>query len=128
MEWIWKRLALRSYRRKLGPALVKRYGRERHYTVNQVRKTAETLGLNTDYLCYAYADYCSESEFDIHHASIGEACDWGAMREELDSSWGVGDSHVLGDHGGDHGGHYDYGHVDDGGHHHGGGYDGDGHH
>jgi uncharacterized protein DUF6559 len=127
LRWIRKRLALRGYRRKLGPSLVKRYGRERYYTVNQVRVTVEKLGLNTDYICYAFADFCSREDFDAHHASTGEACDWAAMREELTSSWGIGDHHH---HAADHGyddGHHDY-HHDDGGHHDGGFHDGGGHH
>ena len=123
LRWIRKRLALRSYRRKLGPALVARYGRERHYTVHQVRATADKLGLATAYLCFAYADYCSHYDFDAHHRSTGEACDWAEMRHELASSWGVGHHHDFGaNHGfgehhadGDHDGHGHHGH-DHGGH------------
>ncbi len=122
IRWLQKRLALRRYRRELGPSLVARYGRERHYTVNQVRKTAEVLGLNTDYLCYAYADYCSRADFDAHHASTGETCDWEAMREEIASSWGVGHHALAGHHGHQHDDHADHGAHHHHDHHHGGGH------
>src|SRR6476646_10246817 len=107
LRWFLQKLALRSYRRKLGPALIRRYGRELHYTVAQVRKTAETLGLNRDWLCYAYADYCSRDDFDAHHAATGETCSWTEMRHELSTSWGIG-HHVAQSH--HHGGHDHHGH------------------
>ncbi len=126
-RWIQKRLALRSYRRRLGPALAKRYGREPHYTVAQIRVTADQLRLDTRFMCYAFADYCSQDAFDAHHAATGEACDWAAMRHELGSMWGIGEHHAAGhfDPTADHG-YFDHGH--DVGHdtgHHGGG---DGYH
>jgi hypothetical protein len=127
LGWIRKRLTLRSYRRKLGPALVKRYGRERFYSVNQIRTTVDKLGLNTDYICYAYAEYCTRDDFDAHHVSTGEACDWTEMREEWSSSWGVGDHHYSVS---EHGGHYGDSHHHDDSYdgHHGGGHDGGHHH
>ena len=124
---IRKWMALRSYRRKLAPKLVERYGRSRHYSVAQVRVTAEQLGLNMDFLCYAYAGFCEREAFDEHHAALGEVCDFVTMREEvsaalhdvgvLDASshhasaiyghghghHGAGDPH---DHGGVGGGHH----------------------
>ena len=121
-RWIQKRLALRSYRKQLGPALVRRYGREKSYTVNQVRVTAETLGMNMDFVCYALAEYCAQDAFDAHHAAAGEHCDWTGMRQEIEASWGVGHHHAT-EHGfGDsHHGADDGGHHHDGGHHDGGG-------
>ena len=94
-KWIRKRLALRSYRRKLGPALLARYGRAKHYSVNQIRVTADKLGLDTDYICYAYACFSERAAFEEHHVMLGESCDWGAMRSEVLQSPFGNESHPL---------------------------------
>ena len=86
-----KRLAIRSYVRKLGPALRRRYGRQHHYTPEQVRRTASLTSVNTDYLCYAYCIYCSREAFELHHRQTGEPCNYDAMRTE------VGAGHFRGD-------------------------------
>jgi hypothetical protein len=120
LSWIRRRLALRRYRRRLGPALVRRYGRERHYTINQVRATVDTLGLDTSYVCYAFAAFCEQAAFEAHHAALGEVCDWATMHHAatahhvVDYS-GVDHSfdHEIGDHLGDF--HHHPGHD---GHHH----------
>jgi hypothetical protein len=130
-RWIRQKLALRSYRGRLGKALVARYGREKRYTVNQVRATVEKLGLDADYICYAYAAYCERSDFDAHHAAIGESCDWAEMRDEMASSHGFSPSEHFagGDHVYDHHHHHDVGdhhHGDWGGGHD--GHSGGGHH
>lgn len=83
INWIQKHLALRSYRRKLRPALVRRYGRGRHYSINQVRVTCELLGLDVRFLCYAYAAFCEPGEFTDYHEALGLSCDRDAMREVL---------------------------------------------
>jgi len=49
--------AVADYIRKLGPALVKRYGGSDQYTVKQIEKTAKTLGLEKKYTPYAIAMY-----------------------------------------------------------------------
>jgi uncharacterized membrane protein YgcG len=78
-----KRLAIRSYVRKLGPALQRRYGRKRYYTPEEVRRAARDTGVNTDYLFYGYSLYCSRGAFDEHHRETGEHCDYDAMRAEV---------------------------------------------
>jgi hypothetical protein len=132
LRWFHKRRALRSYRRKLAPELIARYGHQPQYSIKQVQLTAHELKLDPDYLCYAFADFCSLPDFDAYHAAMGQACDWEAMRHELDHTWGLG-HHPLatvdldaGHH--DAGDHHDVG-IDPG--HHGGdfgGFDGGGHH
>lgn len=98
---IKKHLAIRSYRNKLGPWLERNYGWRATYSPKQVRSGASTLNLATDSLCYAYAMFCSRSDFEAHHAASGEACDYDAMLSEVSAieSSGGGDSH-----GGDSGG------------------------
>jgi len=49
--------AISGYLRKLGPALLKRYGSTDQYTVKQVEKTIRALGLEQQYIPYAIAMY-----------------------------------------------------------------------
>ena len=49
--------AIDDYINKLGPALLKRYGGARQYTVKQVEKTVKSLGLEKQYIPYAIAMY-----------------------------------------------------------------------
>jgi hypothetical protein len=143
LRWIRKRLALRAYRRRLGPALVGRYGKQETYSVDQVRETAAAEQLNLDYVCYGYAAFCHRDDFSAHHTAIGQVCDWQAMREEIGwwhvdpaqhfehghehhggDGWGGHDTHH---HDGTHD-HHDVHHHDGGGGFDGGGFDGGGHH
>ena len=81
-SWIQKRRAIRRYRRRLGSALRRRYGREQHYTPEQVESTVVTKGLGIDFLCFALAMYCSRESFNAYHAARGEVCDYDAMRSD----------------------------------------------
>jgi hypothetical protein len=155
LRWIRKRLALRAYRRRLGPALVRKYGKRTTYSIDQVRETAAAERLNLDYVCYGYAAFCSSDTFSSHHEAIKQVCDWQAMREEI--GWWYADPAEHFDHGHRHDqvggwGGYDTHHAhahdphdtqhhhdahhhdsgsgfDGGGHHDGGsGFDGGGHH
>jgi hypothetical protein len=78
-----KWLAIRSYAKRLGADLRKRYGKRKNYTSGQVKRTAELGGYNLDYLCYALCMYCSLGEFSDYHRATGEACDYAAMRSEV---------------------------------------------
>jgi len=49
--------ASQDYIKKLGPALLKRYGGAEQYTVKQVEKTVRSLGLEPKYIPYAIAMY-----------------------------------------------------------------------
>jgi hypothetical protein len=80
-----RRQAIRAYRRRLGPALRKRYGRQTTYTPGQVRRTAYEIGCPTWDLCYAYSMYCSPEVFEAHHAAMGVQCDYDSMRAEVGS-------------------------------------------
>jgi hypothetical protein len=111
-RYLKKRRAIRSYRTKLATKLRQRYGREKHYSPEQVRSAAVDSSVSVDWLCYAYALYCTQEAFDEHHRVVGEQCDYVAMRGELMNVTGVsegelsafdvssGDSFDLGDFGG----------------------------
>jgi len=87
-----KRRAMRAYRRQLGVKLRKRYGREKHYTPEQVRTTAISSNLGVDYLCFALAMYCDRDAFDAYHLAEGEACDYDAMRADIGNTYFGGDA------------------------------------
>jgi hypothetical protein len=122
-SYLRKRRALRRFRRELGPALRRRYGRERFYTPEQVRRTANDQGIGNDHICFAYAMYCDRESFDAHHRAAGEDCDYVAMRADLgidhaatshdviDAGWLVASS----DSSCDSGGSFDGGGFDGGG-------------
>jgi hypothetical protein len=109
---IKKRLAIRSYRKKLGPWLEQQYGWRANYSPAQVRSGASTLGLATDPLRYAFAMFCTRSDFDAHHAATGESCDYDAMQAEVSSIDSSGD---MGGGGGDSGGGWSESFGDSGG-------------
>jgi hypothetical protein len=111
MNWVGKRLALRSYRRKLGPALRKRYGHQLSYTIDQVVATINSLNLSGGHLRYAHAYFCSELDYVAHHAPSSSALDWAQLRDEMATWWSSdqahdasgGDSHDSSECGGDDG-------------------------
>jgi hypothetical protein len=53
-----RRRALGDYIRRLGPALLRRYGFSDCYTVRQVKVTVKSLGLDPDHVADAIALYC----------------------------------------------------------------------
>ena len=122
---IRRRLAIRSYHKKLGPYLRKHFGWRVNYTPKEVRSGASALGLSVSDVCYAYAMFCTPSDFATHHASTGEHCDYTTMHAET-MSLGTGyQSDGSSSLGHDSGGHHNHHSVPDfGGHDSGGGYDG----
>src|SRR5689334_4352109 len=87
---IRRRLAIRSYRNKLGPYLEKQFGWRVNYTPKEVRSGASALGLSIDeLLCFAYAMFCTRGDFAAHHAETGEHCDYATMHAET-QSFGTG--------------------------------------
>ena len=88
-RWIKKRRALRAYKTTLAIKLRARYGRETHYTPEQVKRCATDAGVSTGFLCFAFAIYCDRDTFDAYHRAEGEACDYDAMRVEVGALHGL---------------------------------------
>lgn len=74
-----KKQAVASYITKLGPALQDKYGKQDHYTPDQIRETALQQALSIDYVCWAYVLYASVDDFNRIHTAAGEVCDYTAM-------------------------------------------------
>ena len=88
-RWFRKRRALRAYKTTLATKLRARYGRETHYTPDQVRSCASDAGLSMAFVCFAIAMYCDRAGFDTYHLEHGEVCDYAAMRAEAGTTLGL---------------------------------------
>ena len=118
--------AIRSYVRRLGPELVRRFGKKRYYTPEQVPAAVRRGGFSEADICYAYSMFCSREAFNEHHAQVGETCNFDAMRAEVAESHFGGNTefepasvihHAESFSDSAHGGYDDGGHHDAGGHH-----------
>ena len=81
----FKKRAIRKYIKTLRSELPKRYGKSKHYTEGQIRRTVSDLNLNNKYIYYALAMYMTEklySQFpDI--SSLSGMSDYITMRNEI---------------------------------------------
>ena len=89
---IMRRHSIRLYARRLGPLLARRYGYSRQYTGKQIRQTVTSAGMPIAYICFAYAMFMSQKDFDALHRQLGETCDYQAMRQEVAEQHFSGDS------------------------------------
>ena len=86
----WK--ALRSYKARLPPLLVERYGRERHYTPPQVLTTIKLHRLSERFAPYACAMFCSKrgyADFIANHVPKSEIF-VPPLDDSLISIWAMG--------------------------------------
>ena len=90
-----KNKAIKSYIKKLGRDLSRRYGRSKLYTSGQVERTIHEEGYNWRHICYAHALYTSFEQFNNWHEERGETCDYGAMREEVSTQFFGGNISVI---------------------------------
>lgn len=72
--------------RSLGSRLAKRYGAKHFYTVDEVRAGLRDLAIKTDWHCWGFALFCSPDVFAAYHRSIGEVCDYAAMKADMVSA------------------------------------------
>ena len=113
-RWWNRRRALRLFRWRLGPALVRRYGRAATYTPKQIRRTVNAIGLADVDLRLAYAMFTDRRSFAALQAQSGESWEYSSMLAAVHSS----SSHEYTCH--HDSGHHGHAHHDaGGGHHHG---------
>lgn len=72
--------------RLVGGDLLKNYGRKKFYSVQEVKDANKRQGIGLDFACWSHATFNSHSDFDAYHESIGETCDYVAMKGEMLSS------------------------------------------
>ncbi len=70
----------------VGNDLVKHYGKKRYYTVQEVKEANRRQNIHLDFGCWSHATFNTHSDFDQYHQSIGESCDYAAMKSEMLSS------------------------------------------
>lgn len=78
-----KRLAIRTYAKRLGRLLRTRYGLQENYTSAQVKGLLKEWDYSTRYDSYGLAMYCSFADFVDYHRAMGENCNYEAMRSEI---------------------------------------------
>jgi hypothetical protein len=65
---------------------MRHYGRKPYYTVREVKDANARQGISVDFTCWSHAAFNSHQDFDDYHQSIGESCDYVAMKAEMLSS------------------------------------------
>ncbi|MDQ3287409.1 MAG: hypothetical protein M3Q42_03965 [Pseudomonadota bacterium] len=69
--------------KRVGDDLVRRHGKRKFYTVDQVRAANRRNDISLDVGCWSHALFNSHEDFDRLHAAAGEACDYLAMKKEM---------------------------------------------
>jgi macrodomain Ter protein organizer (MatP/YcbG family) len=70
----------------VGDDLVRHHGKKHFYTVQQVKDANRRNNIDLDFACWSHAAFNTRSDFDSYHESIGESCDYAAMKSEMLSS------------------------------------------
>ena len=76
---------------RVGNDLLKHYGKKKRYTVNEVMWANERQGVPLDFACWSHAIFNSHADFDAYHESIGESCNYAAMKADMLSAVSTAD-------------------------------------
>jgi hypothetical protein len=76
----------RAFGKAVGDELLKRHGKQRFYSVEQVNNAVRRLDYPIDWSCWAFSLYTSPLEFRTYHDYLGEACDYGEMKAQMFSA------------------------------------------
>lgn len=76
----------RAQVKRVGDDLVKNYGKKHFYSVQEVKEANRRSNISPDFGCWSHATFNTHSDFDDFHQSIGEQCDYVAMKGEMLSS------------------------------------------
>ena len=80
---IKQRLAIKSYIMELSLELFSRFGKKHYYTIDQVTQTVQRAGLKTAYLAFAYALFCSRSDFRRYYKPLKVRCTYEGLRAKV---------------------------------------------
>jgi Family of unknown function (DUF6559) len=80
LRLIKQRLAIRSYVWKLSQELLRRFGKKKFYTREEVTRAAKKSHLSTAFIAYAHAIFCTRPEFDAHYGPLQVACTYDDLR------------------------------------------------
>lgn len=70
----------------VGNDLVRHHGKKPYYSVRQVKDANRRQKIDLDVACWSHATFNTHQDFDDYHRSIGESCDYAAMKSEMLSS------------------------------------------
>lgn len=77
---IAKRLAIGKYVKKLSPELLRRFGKKRFYSIEEVTQAARRSSQPMAFIAYAHAIFCSQTDFDAYYVPLGIACTYDGLR------------------------------------------------
>jgi hypothetical protein len=113
-----ERRAIREYARRLPRLLVRDYGFSRSYTAQQVKKTLEREGFDTEFIAQALAMFTDRDDFNKFYPEFGDSRFYDEVRAGIAETYFDGnpeftvsdvfglssDSGADAAHGGSHGG------------------------
>ena len=67
----------------VGEDLVRTNGKKKYYSQKEIKKSLDHRKIDIDWYCWAYCLYMDHDSFDTYHQSIGEACDYTAMKGSM---------------------------------------------
>lgn len=68
---------------KVGEVLVKKNGKKKTYSVDEVKSAARDAKFPLDWDCWALSLYCDRIDFDSYHQTIGEICNFDFMHGKM---------------------------------------------
>jgi hypothetical protein len=74
-----------AYVREVAEILVRKHGKKKYYTPAQVKKASAQSRFDVDWHCWAMCVFSSGPDFSDDHQSVGENCDYAAMKTEMTS-------------------------------------------
>ena len=76
----------KAHGKEVGEILVRDYGQKKYYSCAHVKKASQEAKHGFDWHCWAMSLYASPTAFKSYHDSIGEVCDYPAMKAEMTSA------------------------------------------
>ncbi len=73
-------LAIRSYVFRLSQDLVRRFGKQSFYSVEQVTQAVQRGGFSTAFIAYAHAAFCRQTDFDAYYQPLKVSCNYHDLR------------------------------------------------
>jgi len=67
----------------VGDDLLRHYGKQPYYTVDEVSEARRRQGVDLDLGCWAHALFNSPADFARQHRELGEACDYVSMHRAM---------------------------------------------
>ena len=82
----------RELTRRVGADLAARHGKRKFYSPSQIGESLRRLDASVDLHCWAYCFFANRDAFDAYHRTIGEVCDYVAMKTQMLSAVTAGAS------------------------------------